>query len=313
MIFSRVALLSALWGCSVDTSGFGLGFGVRTSDAGGGDTTASDRPFVAMDAGPSGGGTGGAPSASSGGQAGTASGGTTGTGGSAGRGALGGGPAGTGGTTDPGTGGVSPGTGGAQGCGPSTCPGGCCNGNNCLTGNRGNRRCGSGGVACSVCDSCFSCVSGECQLDPGSAWTVTCSSASIEPTRDGVLWDPLAIELPPVLRDILPGDGVRPDPFCELRVDGQAQNRTAVLQDTSNPVWDEAITSPDTVWTAAQLMSPATGWTVFVGDDDGSPRLVQDICEVSPAPTASDFAAGALTFSSQGSCTRLTLQLSCNN
>ena len=57
-------------------------------------------------------------------------------------------------------------------------------------------------------------------------------------------------------------------------------------------------------------MSPATHWTVFVGDDDGQ-RQVEDICEVSLLPTEIDFRTGQMTFTNQQSCTSLTIGLTC--
>ena len=210
-----------------------------------------------------------------------------------------------------GTGGAgAAGPGGPQACGPATCPGGCCNGNNCVTANRTNRRCGTGGVACSACGSCFQCTTGVCQVDPESRWTVVCASATVTPTRAGAIWDPSGPGIRGILRSLGLGDGPLPDPFCELRLGGSPESQTSDQLDTLDPEWNESISPSDNGLLASELMSPATHWTVFVGDDDGQ-RQVEDICEVSLLPTEIDFRTGQMTFTNQQSCTSLTIGLTC--
>jgi hypothetical protein len=323
---SAALSLAIVCACSVNTSGFGPAARV---DAGGFDLGApagSGGMGAASDAGPR--GSGGGFLLASGGQPG--SGGAPASGGTPVVTSTGGANPGTGGSVAPGTGGSSSGPGGPrdpggpEACGPATCPGGCCNGNNCVTANRTNRRCGTGGAACSACDGCFQCVAGLCQVDPQSSWTVTCASATVTPTRAGAVWDPSEPGIRGVLRELGLGDGPLPDPFCQLRIDGTPQSQTSDQLDTLNPSWNESIDPSGSsgrsdssgksgrALLASELMSPTTHWTVYVGDDDGSPRMVDDICEVAPLPSDSDFAAGGMTFTTEESCTRLTIQLTCN-
>ena len=214
---------------------------------------------------------------------------------------TGGAKAGTGGAPS-GTGGR--GTGGAQACGPATCPTGCCNNNTCVTAARTKDRCGTGGVACQACQSCFQCgaVSGSCEVNPTSKWNVICGSASIGDPAKGASWDTGAAT----------GAGL-PDTFCQFRVNELAMTETSVKNNSLSPVWNESLTANSGYGLASYLMSANTRWTVYVGDDDGAFAKFQDVCEVAPLPKTADFVAGLMTFTNVDSCKSLTLKLTCNN
>ena len=68
-----------------------------------------------------------------------------------------------GGTNGTDGGSSSMGTGDAGVCNPSTCPNGCCNGNQCVTVTT-TAKCGKGGLACGVCAAGNTCVTGACTV-----------------------------------------------------------------------------------------------------------------------------------------------------
>jgi len=255
----------------------------------------SDRAGAVGSGGPSSsGGSGGSGGtvASIGGAAGQAAGGR------AGSSSAGGGGAGAGGS----------GTGGAS-CGPTSCADGCCMEGTCVRGHT-NDRCGMGGVACGACTHCFKCSSqGRCDLDPGSTWNVVCGSATIQSTSaNGTVWDPQF-----GMGGVGSGDftGTPPDPVCQFLSGTTLQKQTAIQVDTLTPTWNTVISPGNS--SVKTLMSTASRWSVRIVDDDGGGAfsLPEEICQVTPSPTAEDFSAGQLSFDSVGRCVHLSLQLVC--
>jgi hypothetical protein len=61
------------------------------------------------------------------------------------------------------------------------------------------------------------------------------------------------------------------------------------------------------------MLSTAGSWTLTVYDSDatGFGTGMELICDVSPAVTNAEFTSGTLSFSNVGSCTQLTLSLTC--
>jgi hypothetical protein len=263
------------------------------------------------------GGAGGAPDGDTGGNSGGAAGadrqqGGAGQGGAAGS-ADAGGAVGTGGIA-PGTGGAvgtggvegtggATGTGGRPACDATTCRDGCCSEGACVT-TRTNERCGTGGVACAACAGCFRCgTTGSCEVSPTSSWKLLCSSAVVSATKaGGAAWDPVMATMNPMA-------GLA-DPICELTLNQMTVAMTSVQMNTSTPTWNESITPPSPALTASLLMSQATPWSIFVGDDDGS-LAAESICKISPQLASADFAAGNVTFSNVQLCTSVSIRLVC--
>ena len=138
------------------------------------------------------------------------------------------------------------------------------------------------------------------------------STATIEATNAfGTAWDPTNGQGGPGG----PGasNGTLPDPICQYLTGVTLQKQTTALTDTLTPMWG-AVISPGTT-SAKTLMSMASRWSVKIVDDDGSSfggfSSSEDICQVTPAPTDQDFAAGQLTFDNVGRCTHVALQLIC--
>jgi hypothetical protein len=269
-----------------DTSGTGGGAGTVSTSGAGGDAGAA-----------------GSSAAGAGGAAGD---GSTGTGGIAGSGAAGSGAAGTGaaGSGAAGTGGRG-GRGGSLGCTPSTCPDGCCQGNQCIT-NTTDQMCGSGAVSCHACDPCFRCgTSHSCEPDPSAGWTVTCVSASIKSTKpNGTPWDPATGF----------GTSALPDPYCQLQTSDSRVRATMALMDTLTPVWNANVT-PTTGGGLTEQELVANGWTISVFDQDpavgpGGPTS-ELVCSTKPAVDGTTLSAGSLEISNVGSCITLDLAFMC--
>jgi hypothetical protein len=233
------------------------------------------------------------------GTAGTA--GTTGTGGAGGTGIAGGG-----GTSAGGRGGGAGGRGGGggqNGCGPATCPNGCCRNNQCvnvLT----DQSCGTSGVQCATCGSCFRCGTAKsCEPDPAANWNVICGSAVIAPTKpNGTTWD-TAISV---------SSGPNPDPFCRLTTNDGRSRSSPALTDTLTPAWNANVSPTSGGGLTSRTLSTAGSWTLSVYDQDpGLGSGMELICAVMPVVTNAEFASGAVSFSNVGSCNQLTLNLTC--
>ena len=249
-------------------------------------------------AGTSAGGTspGGTTGGSNTGGAGTAAGGTTG--GSA----AGGSTAGSGAGTSGGPMGGRGGAGMSGGCGPSSCPNGCCRNNACIT-NLTNQNCGTAGVQCAPCGDCLRCGNaGVCEANPNSDWTVLCVSAEVSPTRpDGMVWDPNGATT----------NAKNPDPYCQLTTGDNRTRSTSTDGDTLMPYWNDTV-SPIGGLSGTVISSPSNSWTVAINDQDNMVGSNEIICSVSPHPTAAELTSGTMVISS-GSCTRITLELYCND
>jgi len=287
-------------------------------------------------------GSGGVPGAgggtpASGGTVGSSSGGipgAAGKGGGGGQSSVGGGGAagmnaglggaakgGAGGGPNP-AGGVSgaAGAGGALACGPKTCATGCCDGDRCVT-THTTDKCGANGAACTKCNSCFRCSNaGACEVDPMSTWKIVCVAATLSSTKSNFQswdqWDQMNGPGGPIGGGG-PGNNstdLLPDPFCQLSV-GIGDNvvgTTAILDNTTTPRWNEAITSALSPLTAGQLTSQSTPWAITVQDDDGKDRP-ELACRVAPQLTASDFVSTDVTFNNVQSCLTLNLHLTCQS
>jgi hypothetical protein len=103
-----------------------------------------------------------------------------------------------------------------------------------------------------------------------------------------------------------------PDPVCQLRVGGDSVvAATAILADTTTPMWNEALTPSSGPLSAAQLMSQSTPWAISVDDDDGRDGAAP-MCRVTPQLATADFASTDVTFKNMQSCTALNIHLVCN-
>jgi hypothetical protein len=202
------------------------------------------------------------------------------------------------------------GSAGAQGCGPSTCPNGCCEGTTCVQ-NRTTQRCGVGGGACKPCGSCEACTNKGCDIDPASNWLITCGQAKIAMSPDtGVNWDPHSGAV----------GSTQPDPFCQFEMPaGSVTTSTAGVTDTIidnfNPVWNQVVTPVGKTVKAADLMSTSKTWRLWVGDDDGCTMkdgcVGQEICEVSQPLSVDALKTGLLTRENLAGCLSLTVKFVC--
>ena len=206
------------------------------------------------------------------------------------------------------------GTGGAAGspppaCSSKTCPHGCCDsGGRCVT-NRSVNQCGNGGAACSACGGCQLCSgAGTCDIDPSSTWRVVCGQATIAMTQpNGANWDPRMGAV----------GGTEPDPFCEFEMPAGSLTNAKVsptVTDSFSPVWNYDVTPNSQPIKAADLMSTAKTWRLWVGDDDGCNGhgcAGQEICAINQPLAASVLKAGQLTEKNIASCTSLTVSFVC--
>jgi hypothetical protein len=284
---------AAAGGAGGDVSTTGLG-GAGVAGGGGGDLGAAGNG-VAGDAG-TGGTTGDAGA--------TGAAGTTGAAGSGGRGVAGVGGTSAAGTGGGGAGGRGGGGGGQNGCGPATCPNGCCRNNQCLTA-VSDANCGTNGVQCAACTSCFRCgTARSCEPNPTAIWNVICASAVIAPTKpNGSTWD-TAISV---------SSGPNPDPFCRLTTSDGRSRSSPVLTDTLTPAWNANVSPTSGGGLMSRTLSTAGSWTLSVYDQDstGIGSGMELICAVTPAVTTAQFTSGTLGFSNVGSCNELTLNLTC--
>ena len=251
--------------------------------------------------GPGTGGTGNAGTSGSAGGNGSAGGsGTTGKAGTTGSaGVSGGGAAGTS------TGGRGGAGGHAATCGPSTCPTGCCQDNQCVT-MPTDKACGTAGAACQICGACFRCSTKRaCEADPKANWAISCESAMVLPTRpNGSAWDP-------------PGNGVlngsKPDPYCSLWSSDGGDGSTLAITDTLAPSWPGSGNVTSMTRGVSTTVLFAGGWTVSVLDQDGDGPLgsSETICTTTPSVSSADLHDGELTVSDVGSCTEIVLGFTC--
>ena len=199
-----------------------------------------------------------------------------------------GGAGGNGGTSSP-------------GCSPTSCPTGCCVEEVCVTATSA-RKCGRGGNACVRCGACERCdFDGLCGVDPASHWGLTAVSAIIDPTRpDGSLWDGMGDD----------ADGVLPDPVVQLEVPrDNFIGRASTLKDTIVPEWDESLQTILPSVLASSLLPGADPWMLWVGDEDAGTGA-ELMCEIDTL-SAADFSAGGFTRTHVGSCSALTVRLTC--
>jgi hypothetical protein len=194
-------------------------------------------------------------------------------------------------------------------CNAETCKNGCCDGATCVTA-RTNQRCGTGGVACAPCGACQLCgASGSCDVNPSSEWTIACDRARIATPPDfGPTWDPQS--------GAIGGSG--PDPFCQFEMpahDADSGARTPAAIDNFMPVWGVTISPPDKAVKAADLMSSAKTWRIWIGDDDGcsvkNGCVSNPICEINQPLTAGALLAGQVTHENLGACLSMTVRFVC--
>lgn len=104
-----------------------------------------------------------------------------------------------------------------------------------------------------------------------------------------------------------------PDPVCQLRVDGESiVATTAILADTTTPMWNEALTPSSGPLSAALLMSQTTPWSIAVDDDDGH-GAADSMCRITPQLAAADFVSTNVAFNDEQSCMSLNIHLVCIN
>jgi hypothetical protein len=171
--------------------------------------------------------------------------------------------------------------------------------------NVNDQMCGTNGVQCAACGSCFRCGTAKsCEPDPTASWNLICGSATIAPTKpNGTPWD----------TGISISSGPNPDPFCRLTTSDGRTRSSPVITDTLTPVWNANVTPTSGGGLTARMLSTAGSWTLTVYDQDstGIGTAMDFICSVSPAVTSAEFQSGTLSFSSVGSCNQLTLALTC--
>jgi hypothetical protein len=199
------------------------------------------------------------------------------------------------------------GTGGAAGCGPSTCQNGCCAAGRCITATTA-QQCGTRGAVCTACGGCQLCAAdGACAVDPASNWQVVCGSAQLTvapPT--GTTWDPAGVA----------GDGTAPDPFCQFEkpagtIDNATGAATRTINDSFTATWNQVVTAGNTTITAAELMSTDTNaWRVWVGDSEFNGRGTL-ACQVRPPLQAAALLGGQLTATNLANCVSFTVTLVC--
>jgi len=241
----------------------------------------------------------------------TGNGGTTGSAGSAGGGGTTGvaGNTGSAGATGGAAGTSTGGRGGTGGhvatCGPSTCPTGCCQDNQCVT-MPTDKACGTAGAACQTCGPCFRCSTKRaCEADPKANWAISCESAVILPTRpNGSSWDPPGSTF---------GNGSKPDPYCSLWSSDGGDGSTAVITDTLTPSWPSAGNVTSLTRGVSTTVLLAGGWTISVFDMDGMGPVgaAETICTTTPSVSSSDLRSGGFTVNDVGSCSEIVLGFTC--
>jgi hypothetical protein len=139
---------------------------------------------------------------------------------------------------------------------------------------------------------------GACTPDETARWSLTCVSATVTPTHNGLSWDP-ATPLSPL-----------PDPYCRLTIDGDVRGTTDIETETLAPVWNQSISgNSGTNLTTSVLTGPMSRWAISVIDSDGATD--DSICQVSGRLTAADLTAGMVVFSNKESCNTLTVKITC--
>jgi hypothetical protein len=300
-------------GAAGDTGAAGTAAAGTTGEAGttgaAGDTGAAGTTGAAGDSGAAGAGAAGDSGAAGAGAAGTGAAGT----GAAGTGAAGTGAAGAAGTGAAGTGAAGTGAAGtgALPCNVVTCANGCCDGNKCVTDARSNNKCGTGGGQCKACGKCEMCTNaGTCDVDPGSSWNVVCGSAVMATQPDfGMNWDPHSGAI----------GGTQPDPFCQFEMPANSVSPdtagvTDTIIDSFAPTWNQVVSPQGKPVKAADLMSSAKTWRLWVGDDDGCTArgcVGQEACEINQPLTVGALRTGSVTHTNLGSCTSLTVKFTC--
>jgi hypothetical protein len=160
---------------------------------------------------------------------------------------------------------------------------------------------GSGARGCGHCQPCFRCEVDTCEPDPSAQWIVSCDSAAIAPLKpSGAVWDSLSGPPPATL----------PDTICVLSLPDGRMRSTPLVMDSLMPVWKSSVTpSSGAPLTSKLLMSPDSRWRITLTDIDTTGS--ETVCTTLPLAKTADLRAGALTLEDVGSCTRISLSLTC--
>lgn len=134
--------------------------------------------------------------------------------------------------------------GGPVACGPGNCDG-CCMDDICVMGDR-PAACGTGGGACTMCESWETCGDSGCGVDLASEWQVSLLDAVVPPTAfGGSDWDGIG--------------GGEVDPYVQLRVGsaGATPLTLPTIESTLTPDWTEGgtTTTLSERVTAAQILA----------------------------------------------------------
>jgi hypothetical protein len=123
----------------------------------------------------------------------------------------------------------------------------------------------------------------------------------IEPLKPtGAVWDSLSAAPP----------GTWPDTTCSLSVPDGRMRTTPLAMDSLAPAWNAPVTlTSGEPLTAKILMSSLAHWRITITDMDTTGSDM--VCTTLPVATAADLREGAMTLTDVGSCTAITLGLTC--
>lgn len=170
-----------------------------------------------------------------------------------------------------------------QACGPTSCPNGCCSGQQCiLYVQQSKAACGKGGAVCAQCVSGQTCYDNTCMV----AWKVSAISAVVTEKSPTDPWDPSGSLTGPL-----------PDPQLRCRANSTGKSGTSnYIDDTLTPAWGR-----QELFVESEP-NLANGITCTVQDDDGLFDADMGDCNF-PTLSPTQLAGGQLS-SGTGACSK---------
>jgi len=97
----------------------------------------------------------------------------------------------------------------------------------------------------------------------------------------------------------------------QLTTDDNRMRQTSTDGDTLMPYWNDTV-SPVGGLSGTIIGSATNRWTISIIDQDNMVGGNESICSISPHPTPAQLIDGTVVLTG-GSCTKVTLELNCNN